>query len=54
MDYSHDEPLTELEIREIRWEDYLDNLDDEIGMRWQDFTLEFIADVWELEFEEVE
>lgn len=51
MDYSHEEPLTALQIRQIRWQDYKDNMSDpEDRMSWSKFTLEFIADVWELEF----
>ena len=52
MNYTHDEPLTAQQIRSIRWQDYSDNItDDEDKMRWQDFTMAFIADIWELEFE---
>lgn len=54
MDYSHTEPLTANEIRGIRWSDYQDNMGDpEHPLKWHKFTLEFIADLWELEFEEV-
>lgn len=56
MDYSHDEPMTASEIRGQRWEDYKDNFmnDPQNNMRWQDFTLAFIADFWELEFEAIQ
>ena len=54
MDYSHDKPLTALEIRQIRWSDYQDNLQDkEYRLKWSEFTLKFIADLWEIEFKEV-
>lgn len=53
MSYSHDEPLTANEIRSIRWDDYNNDREDEDRMKWQDFTLTFIADLWELEFEQV-
>ncbi|MGI9028174.1 MAG: hypothetical protein ACR2FM_05050 [Candidatus Saccharimonadales bacterium] len=54
MDYSYDKPLTALEIRQIRWGDYKNNLEDpENPLPWKMFTLEFIADLWEIDFEEV-
>lgn len=54
MDYSHDEPMTALEIRATRWQDYKDNMQDEqYPLKWSQFTLHFIADLWELEFEQV-
>jgi len=54
MDYSHDEPLTAQQIRAYRWSDYQQNLqDEEYSLKWSEFTLDFIADLWELEFEEV-
>ena len=54
MDYSHDEPMTATEIRQTRWNDYQDNMrDEEYPLKWSEFTLDFIADLWELEFESV-
>lgn len=54
MDYSHDEPMIALEIRQTRWSDYQDNMqDEEYPLKWSQFTLDFIADLWELEFEAV-
>lgn len=54
MDYSHEEPMTALEIRQTRWQDYKDNMsDEEDRMSWSQFTLAFIADLWEIEFEAV-
>ena len=55
MDYSHDEPMTANEIRQTRWQDYIDNMadDEPERMRYKDFTMDFIAYLWELEFEEV-
>lgn len=54
MGYSHEEPLTADEIRQIRWQDYNDNIAaDDDTLSYDDFTLEFIADLWEIEFEAV-
>lgn len=54
MDYSHTEPMTALEIRQARWQDYKDNIcDGEYTLKWSEFTLDFIADLWELDFEAV-
>jgi hypothetical protein len=54
MDYTHDEPMTATEIRQTRWQDYQDNMQDsEYPLEWAEFTLNFIADLWELSFEEV-
>lgn len=55
MDYSHNEPLTANEIRQIRWQDYIDNMvdDEPERMKYKDFTLEFIQDLWEIQLKEV-
>lgn len=54
MGYSWEEPLTAQQIRAIRWSDYLNFRDDVDGkLKYSDFTLDFIADFWELEFEVV-
>lgn len=54
MDYSHDEPMTAAEIRATRWSDYQDNMqDEEYPLKWHEFTMNFIADLWELDFEQV-
>lgn len=55
MDYSWSEPMTASEIRQTRWQDYIDNMagDEPERMKYKHFTMDFIADLWELEFEEV-
>lgn len=55
MGYSHEEPLTAQQIRAIRWQDYIDNMvdDEPERMKYKHFTMAFIADVWELDFETV-
>jgi hypothetical protein len=53
MDYSFDEPLTANEIRAIRWCDYNNFREPEDRMKWSNFTLNFIADLWEIDFEVV-
>ena len=55
MGYSFEEPLTANQIRQIRWQDYIDNMvdDEPERMKYKDFTMEFIADVWELDFNKV-
>ena len=54
MDYSHEESMTALEIRQTRWQDYKDNMqDEEYPLKWSQFTLDFIADLWEIRFEAV-
>lgn len=54
MDYTHDEPLTIQEIREIRWQDYQDNFmsDPENVMTFEEFTIDFVCDFWEIRLEE--
>lgn len=52
MDYSHEEPLTANEIRSIRWSDYK-NHHENSDLKWSEFTLDFIADFWEISFEQV-
>lgn len=54
MSYSWEEPLTAQQIRAIRWSDYLNFRDDVDGkLKFSDFTLDFIADFWELRFEAI-
>ena len=52
MGYTHDEPLTANEIRSQRWYDYKDNIcDGDTTMRYNEFTIEFVCDLWDIELE---
>jgi hypothetical protein len=54
MSYTHEKPLTANEIRSIRWCDYKDNFMDspKNRMKWQNFTINFVCDFWEIDLEE--
>lgn len=53
MDYTHKQSVTANEIRSLRWEDFKLNHNGDKWLSWSQFTLDFIADFWQLEFEQV-
>ena len=53
MSYTEQEPETGNELRSHFWGIYQDQMQTDEPMQYKNFTMDFIKDLWEVDFEKV-